>query len=160
MRQFFVYVGGIMNYINLVKELSKNASEMEWYEFKENWFDPNGIGEYISALSNGAVVSNKKYGYLIWGITDIDHKIVGTNINYNVNINGEPFDHFLARQLDPSIKFTFIEVTIDEKRIVLLEIEAAKRIPTEFKKERFIRIGSSKENIKRYREREILLWDA
>lgn len=149
-----------MKYINLVKELCKNVSEMEWYEFKENWFDPNGIGEYISALSNGAVVSNKKYGYLIWEITDNGHKIVGTDINYNVNIKGEPLEHFLARQLDPSIKFEFIEITIDEKRIVLLEIEAAKRIPTEFKKERFIRIGSSKENIKRYREREILLWDA
>ena len=149
-----------MDYVNLVKTLCASKEEKEWYDFKENWFDPVGIGEYISALSNGATLVNQKKGYLIWGVSDKDHNIIGTNLNYNINIKGEPFDHFLVRQLDPSINFVFIEEVIDDKRVVILEIDAAKRIPTEFNKERFIRIGSSKENIKRYREREILLWDA
>ncbi|MEA3495236.1 MAG: putative DNA binding domain-containing protein, partial [Bacteroidota bacterium] len=28
------------------------------------------IGEYISAMSNGATISNQPFGYLVWGIDD------------------------------------------------------------------------------------------
>ena len=38
----------------------------EWFEYKENWFQPIALGEYISALSNSAALVGKKYGYFIW----------------------------------------------------------------------------------------------
>ncbi len=42
-----------MNYfVQIIKELVSCTSEEEWFEFKENWYDANGIGEYISSLSN------------------------------------------------------------------------------------------------------------
>ena len=37
----------------IVKELIAYPTEANWFEFKENWYEPNGIGEYISSLSNG-----------------------------------------------------------------------------------------------------------
>jgi hypothetical protein len=42
-------------YIKLINNLIEYKTEEEWFEFKENWFEAHGIGEYISALSNGAV---------------------------------------------------------------------------------------------------------
>ena len=38
-------------YTGLVKELCKLPKETEWVEFKLNAWDPEKIGEYISALS-------------------------------------------------------------------------------------------------------------
>ena len=37
-------------YIKIIKDIIDCHSEEEWFEFKENWFDAHGIGEYISAL--------------------------------------------------------------------------------------------------------------
>ncbi len=35
-------------YSEIVKSLIMRKSEEEWYEFKENWFEPYEIGTYIS----------------------------------------------------------------------------------------------------------------
>ena len=45
-------------------------------EFKENRFEPHVIGEYISALSNSAVIAGKDEGFLVWGISNKGHKII------------------------------------------------------------------------------------
>ena len=52
---------------------------MEWVEFKRNdATQPEEIGEYISALANAATLVGKETAYLIWGVTDGTHEIVGT----------------------------------------------------------------------------------
>lgn len=43
----------------IVEELRKYDSEREWFEFKENWFKADELGEYISALSNSAAIAGK-----------------------------------------------------------------------------------------------------
>ncbi|MCI6113870.1 MAG: ATP-binding protein [Spirochaetales bacterium] len=135
-------------------------SEEEWFEYKENWFDAHGIGEYISALSNAAAIRGLEYAYMIWGIEDKTKKIVGTSINYQLDYKGEPYQHYLARLISPSVFFSFNEVYIGEKRVVILEIPAAKSVPTSFDGVRYIRIGSSKENVSRYPTREVALFSA
>lgn len=37
-----------------ILELCSYSDEQEWFEFKENWFEPVALGEYVSALSNAA----------------------------------------------------------------------------------------------------------
>ena len=32
-----------------IRELISYKEEREYFEFKENWFEPNALGEYISA---------------------------------------------------------------------------------------------------------------
>ena len=71
-----------MNLIDIVNDLIKRNDEEEWFEFKVNWFEEEKIGQYISALSNSAIVLGKDYGYLVWGIDDKKHDIIGTNINH------------------------------------------------------------------------------
>ncbi len=38
----------------IIEELRRYDSEREWFEFKENWFKADELGEYIWALSNSA----------------------------------------------------------------------------------------------------------
>jgi len=137
-------------------ELIKNE-ECEWIEYKENWFDREELGMYISAMSNAAAFHGEEFAYFIWGIKDHTREIVGTNFNYDKDVKNEPIKHYLARLLTPSISFNFEKFDFDGKKVVCLTIPAAKRIITEFNKERYIRIGSSKELFRKYPEREIEL---
>lgn len=142
----------------IVKELCTYSDEQEWFEFKENWFQPEALGEYVSALSNAATFHHRPYAFFVWGINDQTHEIVGTNFNQYREHNKEPYQNYLARNLFPSVSFSFEEATIEGKRIVMLIIPAASGIPTSFKEKRYIRIGSSKVNLKDYPQREIQLF--
>lgn len=145
--------------VEIIEELRAYDTEREWFEFKENWFKAEELGEYISALSNSAVIAGKKYAYFVWGINDKTHEIVGTSFDCNQDVNHEPLKHFIARQCYPDINFIFEEVIIEQKKVVLLTIPAAKSVPTSFAKERYIRIGSSKENLRKYPEKEAFLFE-
>lgn len=143
---------------NLVKELCAYESEREWFEFKENWFEQFQLGEYISAISNSAAIEGRSFGYFVWGVNNETHDITGTSFNPNMNVKKEPLKHFLARQLSPDLNFTFEETVLSGKKIVVLKIPAAKTAPTSFANERYIRIGSSKENLRKYPETESYLF--
>lgn len=147
-----------MNTEKIILDLCSNADEQEWYEFKENWFQPDALGEYVSALSNAATFHHKSFAYFIWGINDKTHEIVGTKFNQYCDYNSEPYQNYLARNLSPSVNFSFEEVTINGNRVVVLVIPAAEEIPTSFKDKRYIRIGSSKVNLKDYPKREVQLF--
>jgi len=143
----------------IINELRNYDFEREWFEFKENWYKANELGEYISALSNSAVVAGMENAYFVWGINDKSHEIVGTNFDCNQDVNNEPLKHYLARQFSPDINFSFDEIVMEGKRVVLLTIPAAKSVPTAYRRERYIRIGSSKENLKRFPETEAFLFE-
>ena len=145
--------------ISIINELRAYNTEREWFEFKVNWFNENQLGEYISALANSAVIAGKKYGYFVWGVHDKTHEIKGTSFDCNQDVKNEPLKHFLARQLSPDTNFTFDEVEMEGKKVVLLTIPAAKSVPTAFANERYIRIGSSKENLRKYPEKEAYLFE-
>lgn len=147
-----------MDIKQIVLDLCALSDEQEWFEFKENWFQPEILGEYVSALSNAAAFHYKKYAYFVWGIENKDHKIVGTTFNQYCDYNQEPYQNYLARNLFPSVNFSFEEIEIQKKRVIVLVIPAAFEIPTSFKEKRYIRIGSSKCNIKDYPKREIELF--
>ena len=56
----------------LLQELCIQPREQQWLEFKLNKgsITNEQIGEYISAMSNGATIANKPFGYLVWGVED------------------------------------------------------------------------------------------
>ena len=63
----------------LLKSLRALPHETEWVEFKHNDAEPEEIGEYVSALSNSSALLGKEAGYVVWGIENETHKIVGTS---------------------------------------------------------------------------------
>ena len=144
-------------YVNILENFLSLKDEYEWLDFKENWFSKDEIGEYISAISNGAALCGKENGYIVWGIKDKTKEIVGTTINFDKDIDGEPYKHYLARNLKPSIAFEVAEFLYNDKRIVMLTIPCAKSVKTKFKGLDYIRIGSSKERLDKFPEYEIKL---
>jgi ATP-dependent DNA helicase RecG len=145
--------------VSLVRELCKLSHETEWLEFKVDDAEPNEIGELLSALSNSAALVGKASAYLVWGVADGDHAIVGTRFNPRAaKVGNEELENWLLKLLTPKIHFRFYEVTVDGRSIVLLEIERAFRHPVQFQGQDFIRVGSYKKRLKDFPERERALW--
>jgi predicted HTH transcriptional regulator len=114
--------------VSLVQELCKLPHETEWVEFKVNEADPQNIGEYVSALANSAALTGKAFAYLVWGVADDSHTIVGTSFVPGVTkIGNEELENWLLRLLAPKVHFRFFELQIDSKPVILLEIERAYR---------------------------------
>lgn len=139
-------------YIDLLENFLRFEDEYEWLDFKENWFSKDEIGEYISAVANGACLSGKEYGYIIWGVKDKPKVLIGTTINFDKDIDNEPYKHYLARNLKPSLPFEVIEREYLNKRIVILQVPASKSIQTKYKDVSYFRLGSSKEKVNKYPE--------
>ena len=79
-----------MNIKSIVLDLCSYDDEQEWFEFKENWFQPEALGEYVSAMSNAAAFHYRKNAYFIWGVNNDTHEIVGTTFNqYCERIKGD-----------------------------------------------------------------------
>jgi ATP-dependent DNA helicase RecG len=141
-----------------VPELLRTA-ECEWLEYKRNNADPEEIGSYISALSNGAAHADRPRGYLLWGIEDGTRAVIGTTFTPdNLKIQGQELRSWLTERLSPSPDFEFDEVEIDSKRVVVLTVPAAMSSPVQFKHEAFVRIGSYKKLLRAYPEMERALW--
>lgn len=145
--------------IGLFHELRKQPSETEWIEFKHNNDDPEQIGEYLSALANSAALLGKVNAYMLWGVEDDGHAIVGTAFCPScTKVGNEELENWLLRLLSPKINFRFYELTIDELPVVLLEIGAAFRHPVQFKNQEFVRVGTYKKKLKDHPEKERELW--
>ncbi|MEA1983260.1 MAG: ATP-binding protein, partial [Campylobacterota bacterium] len=128
-------------------------------EFKHNNNDKEMIGEYISALSNSAALHSKTNAYMIWGVDDDTHEVLGTDFKPTTTTKGnEALENWLLRLLTPKIEFKFYEVTIKEKDIVLLEIAPTYRNPVMFQGIEYIRLNSHKKKLKELPEKERELW--
>jgi predicted HTH transcriptional regulator len=143
----------------LIHELRKQPRETEWLEFKIDDDEPQAIGEYISALSNSATLQGKVNAYVVWGVTDSDHKTVGTHfLPFARKVGNEELESWLLRLLEPKIHFSFSEIDIEGHRIILLEIQRAARRPVSFSGLEYIRIGQYKKKLKDFPEKERALW--
>lgn len=139
----------------LLKELCNQAREQQWLEFKHNKGSVSNeeIGEYISAMSNGATISNKPFGYMVWGVQDLTHQIVGTNFSFaNAKQGNQDLELWIRNLLHPKINFEIFEFVCEGKNITLLRIPSAKGEPTHFQKKPFIRIGSNKTDLRNFPE--------
>lgn len=143
----------------LIEELRALPKESEWVEFKENNYKPQIIGEYISALSNSACIENKEYGYLVFGIKDESHELVGTTFNPNKEKRGnEELENWIIRLLEPQVDFKFYCFSYKNANLVLIQIDATLARPVRFNGEAFIRIGTYKKKLKDHPEKEQKIW--
>ena len=144
---------------DLVREQCRLPAETEWVEFKHNQDNPKEIGEYISALANSAALLGRDNAYMIWGIADTIHDIIGTNFRpATAKIGNEELENWLARLLEPKVDFRFHPLNIGGKAVVVLEIGAAFYHPVRFQKEAFSRVGSYKKKLIDHPDRERALW--
>lgn len=118
------------------------------------------IGEYISALSNGAAYMGQSKGYLVYGIDDGSHDIVGTHFKPKQEKRGnQEIENWIATQLSPRIDFEIYEdIYIKGKRIVLFVIDSADNTPVKFRGTAYIRVGTFKKPLSEHPEIERIIW--
>jgi predicted HTH transcriptional regulator len=140
--------------VALIDELRAMPAETPWVEFKGNNTDPDMIGKRCSALSNAARIEGRDCAYMVWGIEDSSHAVIGTTFNPDVHkAHGQVLQFWLAKSLQPSIAFSFRVVNHPQGRVVLLEIPAATGAPVSFNNIAYIRIGSATPKLADYPER-------
>lgn len=90
-----------------------NKSECEYVEYKDGFRDDDEIGEYISALSNGAALRKQDFGYLVWGVQDRTMKLTNSKFNYEKEVNGgENYAHYLSRNLNHTLMLNLKKNTL------------------------------------------------
>jgi len=121
--------------IDKLNELRSLSAENEVVEFKEakNGYDFSKLGKYFSALCNEANLKNADCAWLVFGIKDKGHTIVGSKFRCNRadldNLKGE-----IAVKTTNRITFVEIyELNLSDGRVVMFQIPAApKGIPIAF----------------------------
>lgn len=128
----------------VLDNLCSLSAENEIVEFKEakNTYDFSKLGKYFSALSNEANLKGKSFAWLIFGVEDKKHNIVGTKFRLQRkdldSLKGE-----IAKKTTNGISFIEIyEVVKPDGRILMFQIPAApKGIPIAFDGHYYARDG-------------------
>lgn len=145
--------------IALIDQLRAEPAEASWLEFKGSNTDPEMIGKRCSALANAARLDGRDLAYLVWGIEDGTHAVIGTEFNPDAKkaAGNQVLPLWLANSLQPSIAFSFRIIDHPQGRVVLLEIPAATGAPVAFNGVAYIRIGSATPKLTDYPERYLQL---
>ena len=140
-------------------ELIALQKETEWVEFKVNYVDEEEIGTHISALSNSACLHEKKNAYLVFGIENETHNVVGTKFKpKHYKVGNEELENWLARLLNPRIDFKIYEFSYNSKPIAIFEVDHTECTPVRFKDIAYIRVGSYTKKLSDFPEKERKIW--
>lgn len=150
----------VQDLIALLDRLRALPTETEWLEFKRNRAEPQEIGEYLSALANEACLCNQPRGYLVFGIDDTTHDVVGTRFDpYAAKAKGnQDLLPWLGSLLQPNPGVEALVVDHHAGRVVMFAVGPARDRPVAFSGKAFCRAGTSKTELSRHPEKERALW--
>ena len=150
-----------MEYLEiLIDELVKYPNETPWLEFKHNNYNPEIIGEDISALANGATLEEKSFAYFLWGVDNKTHELVGTEHDLqNIKKGNEELENWLRGNLSRNVDFEYQKVQKGNVSIGVLIIKSAIAQPVTFRKIGYIRVGSYTKKMMEYPALQSRLWN-
>lgn len=149
-----------------LQELLRLPREQAVVEFKENLEGPETIGCYVSALANTAALQRKDRAWMVWGVEDGNHKVVGTTFDPHQKVGNkdkaanQALQMWLQMRTNPRADFAFHELDVQGKRVVVLEIHPARSTPIAFQNVRYIRVDSHTVNLAQLPSQEARLWCA
>ncbi|HJI30077.1 MAG TPA: putative DNA binding domain-containing protein [Veillonellaceae bacterium] len=150
----------MQNLERLILELINLSEEKSWLEFKKDNYKPDMIGEDISALANSATLTGRDKAYMIWGIDDKTHEIIGTEKDLqNIKVKNQELENWLRSLLSDNAQFDFYQTKINNKNIGVLVINHAMQRPVSFEKKEYIRVGSYTKKLKDVPPLQASLWD-
>ena len=145
-------------HVELVDRLRGMKTETEWLEFKRNRCTPAQLGECLSALANSACLIDEPFGYLLFGIDDQSHDVVGTNFDPYRAKGNQDLIHWLAAGLHPSTAFDHSVVDHPAGKVVVFRVSPAEDQPVSFYGKAFVRIGSSKTSLDGHPAKARAIW--
>lgn len=104
-------------------------SENEVVEFKkaESNFDIDELGKYFSALSNEANLRERECGWIVFGVWDKRHKIIGTSFKDSESSLNK-LKHDMSQHTTDNLAFRDIfPINIEGKRVLLFQVPASPR---------------------------------
>lgn len=145
----------------LLDRLRAEPRETEWLEFKANRYEPQMLGEYISALANSACLLGKPRGYLVFGIEDGSHAVTGTAFDplAEKGAGNQLLPLWLSLGLQPNVGFEIHPFDFHGQRVVLFEVHPAFDRPVKFYGKAYVRDGTSKTELAKYPEKERAVWN-
>lgn len=147
------------NLDKLIYKLIQLPNETPWVEFKYNNYNPEIIGKNISALSNGAALNDKSFAYMIWGIDENTHEIIGTNKDLqNLKQGNQELYSWLKNLISQNTHFEFYNTNINGKNVGIIIISSASNTPVTFRKIAYIREGSYTKELNKEPAIEKQLW--
>jgi predicted HTH transcriptional regulator len=133
--------------------------EPDWVEFKQNNFENDTVGQYVSALANSAIIHEKDEAYLIFGIENGTHDVVGTNVNVAAKtVGSEPFMLWLSKYLEPHIYVHHQRVDYQGKPVEVLCIKPPYQQPVRFKGRAYVRVAGSQQVLNNHPALERTIW--
>ena len=147
--------------LELLERLRHRLQEGVTVEFKSNLNEPGEIGQYISALANSAALDGESRAWLVWGVADATHEVIGTNFDpFSAKVEGnQSLIMWLQRMTTPKADFTFHQAQHSVGTVVMLEIHPARTAPVAFQNIRYIRIDSHKTKLGEHSDKEARLWE-
>lgn len=145
----------------LIDALVARPKETEWIEFKHNFHSKEEIGERISAIANSAYLCNMPFGYIVYGVDDNTHDIIGTNLYGKQKMVGnEELESWISTRLNPRIDFEVIDDFDYENcgHICVFKIPATVNRPVSFLNEMYVRVGSITRKLKDFPAKEAKIW--
>lgn len=144
----------------LLDSLLQLPTETEWVEFKHNNANPEEIGEYLSALSNSALLHEQAKAWIVWGVDDRTHEVIGTSFKpAQKKVGNQELEGWLSVKTSPRVDFRIHEFEyIPGVPVVMFEIHPCWHTPVRFGELEYIRVGSTKRRLKDYPEKERQLW--
>lgn len=116
------------NYIDIFYRLWEH-SENEIVEFKkaETNFDIDELGKYFSALSNEANLRDRECGWIVFGVWDKKHEIVGTSFKDGELALNKLKQDMSQHTTDNLIFREIVPILIDGKRVLMFKVPATPR---------------------------------
>lgn len=131
---------------SILERLLQLPSETEVVEFKkaQNSFSENELGQYFSALSNEANLKGIKNAWLIFGVDNQSHIVLGTNYK-NFRPSLDALKKLIGDQTTNRITFEEVyDFKYNDKRVVMFQIPATPNgIPMAYKGHYYGRDGES-----------------
>lgn len=144
-----------------LESLRSLPREQAVVEFKSNFADPEKIGAYLSGLANTAALQGRDRAWLVWGVEDGSHRVLGTVFDpFGQKIGNQSLQMWLQVMTQPRADFAFHELDCDGLRVVMLEIHPARAAPMAFQHTRYIRVDSHLVKLADYPSHEARLWNA
>lgn len=137
------------------------SREQTVVEFKSNLDKPEDIGAYISGLANTAALQSADRAWLVWGVEDGSHSVIGTAFNpFQQKVGNQALIMWLQVMTQPKADFSFHEVTHQSQRVVMLEIHPARGTPVAFQHVRHVRVDTHLVKLAEHPAKEARLWAA
>lgn len=142
-----------------IESLIALPRETDWAEFKMNTFHAENVGKYVSSIANSAMLAERDEGYLVFGIEDVTHEVLGTSVNIAAEkIGNVPYLLWLSQQLDPHMYVHHQRIIYGGKRVEVICVKPTYHQPVRFKGRAYVRVASAQQDLNNHTNLERSLW--